>query len=203
MDSAVTQVLADFESRYLQEQARKAEMPAVEFNARVDEFLLPVGPVVGQLLHTLITGLNAQHIIEVGSSYGYSTVWLAAAAQQTGGTVVSLEVHAGKQAAAKEAIAKAGLSAQVRFVLGDAMESIGALTSPVDFALIDLWKPLYIPAFTVLYPKLITDAIVVADNMITPAPEQAQKYMDYVAGLSDVESVMLPLREGILVSRKC
>jgi len=202
METQIASVLADFEARYLREQTRQAEMSADEFDAHIDDFLLPVGPVVGQLLHTLITGLNAQRIIEVGSSYGYSTVWLAAAAQQSGGKVISLELHEGKQVAAREAIAKAGLSEHVEFILGDAIESIAALAAPVGFALIDLWKSLYIPAFAGLYPNLATDAIVVADNMIYPHPDQAQKYMDYLAGIEDIESVMLPLREGILLSRK-
>lgn len=202
METRIASVLADFEARQRQELARRAEMDPADFNEHIDDFLLPIGPVVGQLVYTLITGLNAQRIVEVGSSYGYSTVWLAAAAKQSGGKVISLELHAGKQAAAKTAIATAGLSEHVEFVLGDAIESIAALSSPVDFALIDLWKSLYIPAFNGLYPNLTVDAIVVADNMISPDPDEAQKYMNYVAGFEDIESVMLPLREGILLSRK-
>ena len=202
MEPAVSDILAEFHSRAEKEDALWESLSKEERDQRLDELLLPVGPVVGQLLHSMIEGLNAKSIVEVGSSYGYSTVWLADAARRTGGRVVSLEKHEEKQSHAREVIERAGLADQVDFRLGDAIEIIPQLPAPVHFALIDLWKSLYVPAFDGLYPKLVPNAVVVADNMIYPAPDQAKKYMDHLARIDDLESVMLPVGDGILVTRR-
>ena len=70
----------------------------------LDEFLLYVGPATGQLTNLLAKEAKAQTILEVGSSYGYSTIWLAEAARETGGKVISIEIHSGKQQHARAAI---------------------------------------------------------------------------------------------------
>ena len=134
----------------------------------IDEFLLPVGPATGQLMNILIKEAKATTILEIGTSHGYSTVWLAEAARATGGKVITLDVHAGKQEYARKALGKAGLASLVEFKLGDARESIAALPGPIDFVLLDLWKDLYIPCFELFYPKLGSGAMVVADNMLFP-----------------------------------
>src|SRR5262245_46675665 len=101
MDSAVTNVLAMYEQRAEQEQQLMRSSPE-QFMARIDDFLICVGPEVGQLLHMLVIGRQAQVIVEVGCAYGYSTVWLADAARRTGGKVHSLELSAKKVAYARE-----------------------------------------------------------------------------------------------------
>ena len=63
----------------------------------IDEFLLPVGPATGQLMNILIKEAKAKTILEIGTSHGYSTVWLAEAARATGGKVITLDVHAGNR----------------------------------------------------------------------------------------------------------
>ena len=73
-----------------------ADLSPTELEARRDEFLLPVGAVVGRLMFGIACPSTAQLIVEFGASFGYSTIWLAAAARETGGTVVSLELAANK-----------------------------------------------------------------------------------------------------------
>ncbi len=109
-------------------------------------------------------------------------MWLAEAARATGGKVVTLDVHAGKQEYARKALDAAGLASVVEFKLGDARESIAALAGPFDFVLLDLWKDLYIPCFDLFYPKLGAGAMVVADNMIFPefSRADAETYRKHV-----------------------
>src|SRR5262249_41071646 len=150
-------------------------------------FLLPVGPATGELMNLLIREAKAKTILEIGTSYGYSTVWLAEAARATGGKGITLDVHAGEQDYARPAPGKAGLQSFVDFRLGDARESIAALQAPIDFVLLDLWKDLYIPCFDLFHPKLAPGAMVVADNMTLPesARANAEAYRRHIRGKSD------------------
>jgi len=204
MDEAVAAVIEAFHERSRREAELMKTLSSETFDARIDEFMLPVGPDAGRLLNLLIRGQGARCIVEVGSSYGYSTVWMAEAARATGGTLVSLEKHEGKQAAARRAVSEAGLAEQVEFVPGDAEAALAAITGPVDFVLLDLWKRLYIPCFERVYPKLAAGALVAADNMTQPAGarERARQYQAHVRTKADIDSVLLPVGSGIELSRR-
>src|SRR6185295_15114667 len=143
MDSAIEKILREFEKRSEQEAEQVRQMDMGKLERHLDEFLLSVGPAVGQLINLLVKETEAKSILEVGSSYGYSTVWLAEAARTTGGNVISLEIQQEKQRYARAAIEKAGLGGFVDFRLGDARDSLRALETTVDFVLLDLWKHLY------------------------------------------------------------
>src|SRR5579863_4837077 len=166
MDIAVENVLREFEKRSESEWKRIEKMGRAEMLEHLDDFLLSVGPATGQLINLLAKAAKAQVILEVGSSYGYSTVWLAEAARETGGKVISLEMHEGKQQHVRDSIEKAGLAGFVDFRLGDARESILKLDAQVDFVLLDLWKDVYISCFDLFYPRLRPGALIAADNMI-------------------------------------
>jgi predicted O-methyltransferase YrrM len=144
-----------------------------------------------------------RRILEVGSSYGYSTHWLADGARAVEGHVTSLELHAPKTQYARERLERAGLADFVEFRIGDALASLQALPGPFDFALIDLWKDLYVPVFDLLYPKLAPGAIVVADNMLYPemVRADAQAYRARVHAAADMSSVLLVVGNGLEVSR--
>lgn len=203
MNSALETVLAEYHKRAEAEHAEMGARPREEIRRRIDEFLIYVGPTVGHFLHTLITEAGAKSILEIGTSYGYSTLWLADAARETGGKVVSLDVHAGKQDYARKSLAKAGVASYAEFRLGDARETIRALDGPFDFVLVDLWKDLYIPCFELCYPKLGKGAFIAADNMTFPeyARADALAYRRHVRAKPDIESVLLPLGSGIELSR--
>jgi predicted O-methyltransferase YrrM len=203
VDSAIETVLREYDQRSEAEMKRMREMPPADMMKHIDEFLLPVGPATGQLMNILVKEAKAHTILEIGTSHGYSTVWLAEAARATGGKVVTLDVHAGKQEYARGALSKAGLAGFVEFKLGDARESIAALPGPIDFVLLDLWKDLYIPCFDLFYPKLAAGAMVVADNMLLPefSRKDAEEYRKHVRAKPDIQSVLLPVGSGIELSR--
>lgn len=179
------------------------QMDMSEMGRHPDELLLSVGPATGQLINLLAKEMKAQTILEVGSSYGYSTAWLAEAARQTGGKVISLEMHEGKQQHARQSLVKAGLDGIVDFRLGDARDSLSRLETSVDFVLLDLWKDLYIPCFDLFYPRLRPGALVVADNMTYPEEvrQHAEAYRRHVRTKKGIDSVLLNVGSGLELSR--
>ena len=203
MKRRLLELFAELEQRWRREQDEQAAIPREQAAAKVDEYLLPVGPETGRLMNDLIKAAKSKIIVEVGSSYGYSTLWLADAAGETGGHVYSLELHAGKIAHAKSLLKEVDLHDQVTFIEGDARVSIKGLREPVDFVLIDLWKDLYIPCFDELRPLLANGAIVVADNMIFPPDNHANAlaYRNRLLADPQIDSVLLPIGSGIELSR--
>jgi predicted O-methyltransferase YrrM len=178
-------------------------MTPEEAARRRDEMLLPVGRAAGVFMNLLIREAGATRILEVGSSYGYSTHWLADGARASGGKVTSLELAAAKTEYARERLARVGLAGFVEFHIGDALASLGALPGPFDFVLIDLWKDLYVPVFERLQPKLAPGALVVADNMLQPesARVHASAYRARVRATADMSSVLLAVGNGLELSR--
>jgi predicted O-methyltransferase YrrM len=203
IDPAVSAVLADYEARAQREEHIWSTLSPEEFSRRRDELLLPVGPAAGALMNLIIKEGEARHVLEVGSSYGYSTIWLAEAARAAGGKVVSLELKAEKAEYARAQLARAALDSFVEFRVGDALASLTQLPGPFDFVLVDLWKDLYVPVFERLYPLLAQGAIIVADNMLQPesARAHARAYRERVRAARDMTSILLPVGNGLEVSR--
>jgi predicted O-methyltransferase YrrM len=200
---AVDQVFAEYERRNIDERAKGASLGSKWFEHR-DEFLLPVGREVGWFLHSLILAKRPARVLELGTSYGYSTLFLADAVTQVGGTLISMELADYKQVAARAMIEKAGLAAVVDFRLGDAVALINADTGSFDLVLLDIWKDMYVRCLRAFYPKLADEGIVAADNMIEPAVarEDVRKYRSAVASLPDMQTTLLPIGSGIELSAK-
>ena len=203
MDNAIQQVLDEYEARSAAEEKRWHELEWNNFVIERDQFLLAVGPATGQLINLLVKEAESKVILEIGTSYGYSTLWLAEAARATGGRVITLELHASKQQYARDRMTRAGLDGFIDFRLGDAVESLRKIDTPIDFVLLDLWKDLYVPCFDLFHPKLSPGAIVVADNMLFPesARVHSATYRKHVRSQSDMQSMLLPVGSGLEVSR--
>jgi predicted O-methyltransferase YrrM len=203
IETAVWKVLEDYEARARHEEQLWDTLSEEEAKRRRDEMLLPVGRAAGSLMNLLIKEGEASRILEVGSSYGYSTTWLAEAARAVGGKVISLELRAAKTEHARAQLARAALEGYVEFRIGDALASLAQLRGPFDFVLIDLWKDLYVPVFEALYPKLSPGAIIVADNMLYPESFRAlaDAYRQRVRAAAEMSSVLLEVGNGLEVSR--
>jgi predicted O-methyltransferase YrrM len=203
MDPALEAVLAEYERRSEQEWQVMKNLPSAAITSRIDDFLISIGPDTAKLLHLIITAARAQVLLELGTSYGYSTLWLADAARITGGTVHSLELSAKKVDHARGQLRRAGLDGYVEFHVGDALETLPHLPGPFDFVLVDLWKDLYIPCLDLFHPKLSANAFVAADNMIFPPnPKEQEAYRRAVRAKGDLESLMLPIGSGVELSKK-
>lgn len=199
----VAAVYAAYLQREAADDQRMKDMGPAGFAVR-DEFLLPVGADVGRFLHALITARRPKRILELGTSYGYSTLFLADAAKAVGAQVITMELAEYKQTFAREMLAKAGLLDVVEFRCGDAVEMIKADAGHFDFVLLDIWKELYSPCFSAFYPKLSEEAIIASDNMITPemARPDVRVYREAVRTKPDLQTVLLPIGQGIELSVK-
>jgi len=144
---------------------------------------LPVAVEDGFLLYNLVISTNAKLIVEFGTSFGISTIYLAAAAKKTGGIVLTSEIESSKIKVAKKNLEDAGLSKQVEFLEGDARETI--LTAvrltgkKIDLLFLDGWKDLYVELLKKLENELRDGSLIVADNVDMPI-EPIKLYLDYV-----------------------
>ena len=202
-DKAIQRVLAQYEARSAEETKHWQTQEWSDFVRVRDQYLLAVGPETGQFMNLLIREAKSKVILEIGTSYGYSTLWLAEAARSVGGKVISLELQANKQQYAHERLTEVGLAEAVEFRVGDALDLIADLGTNVDFVLLDLWKDLYIPCFDRFHPRLNPNAIVIADNMLFPesARTHAADYRRHVRSQADMQSLLLPIGSGLEVSR--
>ncbi|HEY0235287.1 MAG TPA: class I SAM-dependent methyltransferase [Afipia sp.] len=199
MDNRIAAVLEEYHARIRAEQNRPRN--ADGNGDERDQRLLAVGPETGQLINILAKSLAAPTILEIGTSYGYSGIWLAEAARAAGGRLITLELQDYKSAYAKEMAIKAGLADHVDFRVGDAVALISELSAPIDFVLLDLWKNLYVPCLEAFYRKLAPGAIIVADNMLRPGGTEVANYGRAVRAKPDITSILLPVGSGIEVSR--
>ncbi|PQA85676.1 O-methyltransferase [Hyphococcus luteus] len=198
MDHKVTAVLDAYHTRMQRERKEREGKSSSDF---LDKHMLSVGPDTGPFINLIARSMDAPHILEIGTSFGYSGIWLAEAARAAGGRVTTLELDAAKSAHAKKMAEKAGLANYIEFQVGDAVELIGALSTGVDFVLLDLWKDMYVPCLEAFFPKLNPGAIIVADNMIYPGGESVERYGKAVRAKPGVNSVLLPVGTGLEISR--
>lgn len=202
MDQAFESVLASYNKRAVEEsELQHGVAPAAALATR-DNYLLHVGEDVARFLHALIVARKAERIVELGTSYGYSTLFLAAAARITGGKVVTLDLSEEKQAYARTELAKAGLAQYVDWRQGDALELLAGLEGPYDFVLLDLWKDLYVPCLDLCVPKLPHGGIIAADNILFPeiVRPEAEAYRAAVRTKPGLQSALLPIGQGIELS---
>lgn len=193
-------VLDEYRERLAKEEVYHKSIGSRSDRLQVrDTLLLAVGEDVAELCVDLIVARNAKVIVELGSSYGYSTLYLAEAARRTGGRLYSYEIHPDKQRHARERIEAAELGAHVQWRLGDAVKLLADQPGPIEFVLLDLWKELYIPCLDVFHPKLAPNGLIVADNMLLPEHirPQAEAYRAAVRAKPEMEAVLLPIGQGI------
>jgi predicted O-methyltransferase YrrM len=144
---------------------------------RMGECYLAVSPEEGRLLYLLARGSGARHIVEFGASFGVSTIYLAAAARDNNGQLVTTEAHPGKCAAVRATLAEAGLADVTTLLEGDARETLADIEHGIDFVFLDGWKGMYLPVFELLEPKLVDGALIAADNI---EHKGARPFADFV-----------------------
>lgn len=201
-DTKIDAVLEKYDKRIASEALIMQSLPMEKGMARRDEFLLSVGLETAIFINNLAKSAKSKTILEVGMSYGYSTIWLAEAARANGGRVISLENSPQKAEYSQQQIAEAGLSDFVDIRLGDALESLSVASETYDFVLLDIWKELYVPCFDLFFPKLNKGAWVIGDNMIFPpnAHVEAAAYRKRIRETDAFDTVLLPIGSGIETS---
>jgi len=164
----------------------------------VSERSLAVGPDSGRLLFALVAPNAGCEVLEIGSSHGYSTIWLAAAARILGGRVVTLEQEPGKIDVWRRNIADAGLEEWAELVEGDAKETLSELEDGFDVVFLDAWKDDYELLFGLARTKLDPGGIVVADNVTTSSTVEA--YAAARQADPTLVSVTVPIGHGLEVT---
>lgn len=156
----------------------------------------------GQVLHDLIVSNRYTSALEIGTSTGHSTVWLAWALSKTGGKLITIEIDEARQKQAIENIRKAGLSEFVEFRLGDAHELVKQLKGPFDFVFSDADKDWYTQYFKDIHPKLKKKGSFTAHNVLQNL-RGISDYLDYVKKHPEYETTIdRSSSSGIAVSRK-
>lgn len=201
MDFRLRATLETYHERMREEHAALRVAPVGGRDGGEDQRMRAIGPETGQVLNILARSIEAPTILELGTSFGYSGIWLSEAARASGGRLITMERHEYKSVYAREMAEKAGLSDVIDFQVGDAVEMIGEVEGGFDFVFVDLWKDLYVACLEAFYPKLNPGAIVVADNMIMPGNEEVKAYGRAIRAKPGITSVLLPVGSGIEISR--
>ncbi len=142
----------------------------------------------GRLLRVLAESTGARHVVEIGTSTGYSGLWLLLALARTGGRLTTYEVDRGRHDTARGNFERAGLARQATLVLGDAHAEVTKLAEPIDLLFLDADKEGYLDYLTKLRP-LVRPGGLVAHNMASPPPDPA--YVRAVTTDPALETVFL------------
>ena len=148
--------------------------------------------------YQLCRALGAQRIVEAGTSYGVSTLYLAAALRDNGGgTVIATENEPAKAEAARAHFAQAGPADLIELREGDLRETLAVLSGPIDFVLIDIWTPMARPALELVSPHLRPGAAIVCDNTTTYR-DHYRDYFDFIADPANrLMTTTLPFEGGL------
>lgn len=191
MDHAQAHAVLD--RLYAQDAAeRAAGLPSSERRRNVDR-------ESGKFLNLLARAIKAWSILEIGSSNGVSTIWLALAARESGGHVLGLEVREDRAREAQSNLATAGLGnvASVRAV--DALLTVPTLAGPYDFVFIDAEKDDYTQHIRNVVDLVAPNGLIVADNVVS---HDLSEYQAFVRGRADLDTVTVPAYRGLEISLK-
>lgn len=168
---------------------------------RFDDKLIPVGPHCGAMLYLLARASRARCIVEFGTSFGLSTLYLAAAVRDNGGgRVIGTEFVPAKVATARAHLDEAGLADLVDVREGDARASLADLDEPVDLLLLDGFPDVALEVLELVEPHLRPGALVVMDDVSLFRADLAPLVARLTAPDSGYACMQLPVDDGILVA---
>ena len=164
--------------------------------------MLNLERATAELVRALIAPRKAQRILEIGTSNGYSTIWLAASVAP-GGRVLSMDRNALKTAMAKANLERAGLLDRVELLTGDATELTAKLAGPFDgvfdVVFFDADRFSAPEQLRLLRPKLAQEALLLADNAFSH-PQEIAEYLAAIETLPDSEHTVVPVGKGLSVA---
>lgn len=165
------------------------------------EAYLPISAEGGRLLYALVRAARPDTVVEFGTSFGISTLYLAAAVRDNGiGRVVTTEMSAAKVDAARANFAEAGVGDLISVLPGDARETLAQVSGPVGVLLLDGWKDLCLPVLRQLEDRLADGALVIGDDATFAS---MKPYLDYVRDPANgYVSVNFPVDDGMEISSR-
>jgi predicted O-methyltransferase YrrM len=165
---------------WLPDLVRGKQDTVQEESDRIKDLFVALSPKQGTLAYMIARSIGARRIVEFGTSFGISTIYLSAAVRDNGGgTVIGSELQPTKLARARAHLEEAGLSDIAEIREGDARETLADPGGPVDLVLLDGAKQLYLDILRMLEPRLHTGSVVLADNILI-FRKALRPYVDYV-----------------------
>jgi predicted O-methyltransferase YrrM len=176
-----------------------AEVTAAELSDAREDYYIPISAEAGKLLYALTRAIRPDTVVEFGTSYAISTLYLAAAMTDNGtGHLFTTELSKKKAAAARANLDEAGVGEAVTILTGDALETLADVPGPVGLALLDGWKDLCLPVLRLLEPKLAPGTLVAADDITHTTMAD---YLEYVRDPANgYVSVAFPVEDGMEIS---
>jgi caffeoyl-CoA O-methyltransferase len=183
----------------------------MEEEARRDRFPI-IGPSGGKLLYMLARMIGAKKVFELGSGYGYSTLWLAKAVRENGGGVVHHTVwDEGLHGRAKSNVEVAGYSDLVQFHMGEAVQALKETDDTFDLFFNDIDKHGYPASLPIMKEKLRVGGVIAIDNMLmhgnvynseetNPNVEGVREFTRRLKEDPDFTFQLVPIRDGIIVA---
>jgi caffeoyl-CoA O-methyltransferase len=183
----------------------------MEEEAGRDRFPI-IGPAAGRFLYMMARAIGARKVFELGSGYGYSTLWFARAVQENGGGVVHHTVwDEGLQQRARANIEEAGYSDLVQYHLGEAVQTLRGVEGPFDIVFNDIDKDGYPDSLPVMKEKLRVGGMILIDNMIwqgrifdpadrEPQTEGVREFTRRLQEDRDFVFQLVPVRDGVIAA---
>ena len=162
-----------------------------------------ISRTTAQFLYNFIVDGGIKSVIEIGTSNGYSGIWLGKALKKTGGKLITVEFYESRIELARENFKKCGVDDIIEIKQGDASAVIEYLPDDykADFAFVDACKKQYIDFFRLLDPHLVKGGYIACDNVISHA-QKVQTFLDDIDNNPNFENVVLPLPAGLSLGKK-
>jgi predicted O-methyltransferase YrrM len=175
------------------------DAPAADRAEAYEDIYIPISPDAGRLLYALVRAIRPETVVEFGTSFGISTIYLAAAVTDNGtGQVITTELSSKKAAAARANLQEAGVAGPVTVLDGDALQTLSGVRGPVGLVLLDGWKNLCLPVLRLLEPVLAPGALVAADDITFDGMAGYREFIrDPANGYVSVE---FPVEDGMEIS---
>jgi predicted O-methyltransferase YrrM len=194
VDAAVESVLRELEDQGRENDAREPD------RARK---MLNLDRETAELLYVLVHTGRRRRVLEIGTSNGISTIWLAAALRALGADepLVSIERDLNKSMQARANLERAGLADRISLLVGDATDAVASLTGPFDCVFFDADRWSAARQLHLLLPKLERDCLLLSDNALSH-PEEIADYVAAVDALPDFATTTLDVGKGLHVAHR-
>jgi caffeoyl-CoA O-methyltransferase len=178
-------------------EAEKRILAVLEEARSSGDVYLEVPVADGRMLRLLTEAAGARNVVEIGTSTGYSGLWLCLALQKTGGKLTTFEIDPGRAAEARKHFQQAGVSALATVVEGDAHQTVKRLKEPIDVVFIDADKQGYLDYLNQLLPLVRPGGLILAHNV-----DSAPRYVRAVTTNPDLETVFYMQGAGLGITLK-
>jgi predicted O-methyltransferase YrrM len=185
--------------RDAREKAVLAVLDEIDQNQRRGSMSVPASD--GRLLRILTESMDAKHVVELGTSIGYSGIWFCLGLEATDGRLTTFEIDEARAAKARDNFKRAGVEDRITLVLGDAHEKVSEVAGPVDIVFLDADKDGYLDYLENLLPKLRPGGLVIAHNMNRRQADP--RYLEAITADPELETLFVSAgASGIGLSMK-